>query len=213
MQTPFTTDFLMVRGDPLREVARFFKVTCWSLQDKVCARLAWPSRNRAQRMASRPAIPAELRRKVLVEAGHRCAIPQCRHIDVEIHHITPWEKCEEHKYENLIALCPNCHTRADKGDIDRKSLKRYKANLQFIHDKFSQIEIDILFKLYEISPNRMSCPSFMHILIGRIIDAEYIEYHEQHGTVDIDGIKASPDYLSITGKGIEFIENISSVEI
>ena len=40
-----------------------------------------------------------------------------------------------------------------------------------------------------------------------------IEYHEQHGTVDIDGIKASPDYLSITGKGIEFIENISSVEI
>ena len=164
-------------------------------------------------MASRPAIPAELRRKVLVEAGHRCAIPQCRHIDVEIHHITPWEKCEEHKYENLIALCPNCHTRADKGDIDRKSLKRYKANLQFIHDKFSQIEIDILFKLYEISPNRMSCPSFMHILIGRIIDAEYIEYHEQHGTVDIDGIKASPDYLSITGKGIEFIENISSVEI
>ena len=39
----------------------------------------------------RNAIPAELKRRVLIEAGHRCAIHTCRHIDVEIHHIIPWE--------------------------------------------------------------------------------------------------------------------------
>ena len=77
------------------------------------------------KIVSRPAIPAELRRKVLVEAGHRCAIPTCRHIDVEIHHIVPWDKCKERKYENLIALCPNCHRRVHKGNIDRKSLRLY----------------------------------------------------------------------------------------
>ncbi len=78
---------------------------------------------------SRPAIPAELRRQVLVEAGHRCAIHTCRHPTVDIHHIIPWVQCQEHTFENLIALCPNCHRRADAGEIDRKSLTMYKARL------------------------------------------------------------------------------------
>lgn len=77
----------------------------------------------------RPTIPAELRRRVLVEAGHRCAIHTCRHTDVDVHHIEPWSKCREHRFENLIALCPNCHRRADLGEIDRKSLHMYKARL------------------------------------------------------------------------------------
>ena len=38
---------------------------------------------------NRPPIPADIKRKVLVEAGHRCAIPTCRYIEVEIHHIAP----------------------------------------------------------------------------------------------------------------------------
>jgi 5-methylcytosine-specific restriction endonuclease McrA len=68
----------------------------------------------------RPPVPAEIRRRVLVEAGHRCAIPTCRHIDVDVHHIVPWAQCQAHEYDNLIALCPNRHRRADSGDIDRK---------------------------------------------------------------------------------------------
>jgi len=80
-------------------------------------------------MKERPAIPAEIRRRVLVEAGHCCAIHTCRHPTVDIHHIIPWEACQEHAYDNLIALCPNCHRRADAGEIDRKSLRLYKARL------------------------------------------------------------------------------------
>jgi hypothetical protein len=80
-------------------------------------------------MVERPPIPTELRRRVLVEAGHRCAIHTCRHVDVDVHHITPWERCREHTYDNLIALCPNCHRRADAGDIDRMALRTYKARL------------------------------------------------------------------------------------
>lgn len=74
-------------------------------------------------------IPAELRRAVLVEAGHRCAVPRCGHPDVDVHHIIPWETCKKHEYDNLIALCPNCHRRAHKGEIDRKSLREYKSLL------------------------------------------------------------------------------------
>lgn len=77
----------------------------------------------------RPAIPTQIRRDVLVEAGHRCAIATCRYPDVDIHHIVPWETCKRHDFDNLIALCPNCHRRADAGEIDRKSLRIYKARL------------------------------------------------------------------------------------
>jgi len=87
--------------------------------------------------SQRPNIPAEIERCVLVEAGHRCAIPTCRYIEVEIHHIIPWATCQKHEYENLVALCANCHRRADRGEIDRKALRIYKANLRFAHDKFS----------------------------------------------------------------------------
>jgi hypothetical protein len=80
-------------------------------------------------MEKRPAIPAELTRRVLVEAGHRCAIPTCRHPTTEIAHIVPWSRVREHTFDNLIALCPTCHARYDKGEIDRKSMRMYKAQL------------------------------------------------------------------------------------
>lgn len=80
-------------------------------------------------MSTRPSVPAELRRRVLVESGDRCAVHTCQHSDVDVHHIIPWEKCQDHSYDNLIALCPNCHRRADSGEIDRKSLRLYKARV------------------------------------------------------------------------------------
>lgn|GEM_PF-782546 len=81
------------------------------------------------RIMSRPTIPAEIKRAVLVEAGHRCAIPRCGQTELDIHHIIPWETCQAHEYQNLIALCPICHRRAHNGEIDRKSLQQYKENL------------------------------------------------------------------------------------
>ncbi|WP_263171330.1 HNH endonuclease [Streptomyces sp. SCSIO ZS0520] len=80
---------------------------------------------------SRPKIPSELRRRVLIEAGHRCAIPTCKSTPVEIAHIIPWAKAQKHEFKNLIALCPTCHTRFDDphGPIDRKAMRQYKANL------------------------------------------------------------------------------------
>ncbi|MGP6421392.1 HNH endonuclease [Pseudomonas putida] len=75
---------------------------------------------------SRPSIPAEVRRAVLVEAGHRCAIPRCNQTELDVHHIVPWETCRKHEYSNLIALCPLCHRRVHNGEIDRKALHIYK---------------------------------------------------------------------------------------
>jgi len=86
----------------------------------------------------RPAIPTDIRRMILVESGHRCSIPTCKYPSVVIHHIIPYEICKKHEYENLIALCPNCHTKVHNGDIDRKALKIYKKNAR------ANISIDFL---------------------------------------------------------------------
>lgn len=175
----------------------------------------WPKTLMSKRETTetRPSIPAEIKRRVLVEAGHRCAIPTCRHIHTEIHHIIPWRDCQEHEYENLIALCPNCHRRADQGEIDRKSLKLYKANLRFMHDKFSQLELDLLFEAYKCAPDKPTLwPSFMSILLGRILEAGYIQCLEQKGSTTVSGLNISPDHIYITPKGRDFIENIGMRE-
>ena len=101
----------------------------------------------------RSKIPAELRRQVLVEASHRCAIPQCPHPDVDIHHIIPWARCKKHEFGNLIALCPNCHRRAEKGEIDRKALQKYKALLATNHSDIAGPSPEGLLEIVSIIPD------------------------------------------------------------
>ena len=158
----------------------------------------------------RPSIPAELKRRVLCEAGHRCAIHTCRSIiEVDIHHIVPWSKCKEHNYENLIALCPNCHRLADRGRIDKKSLRIYKANLRYVHDKFSQFEVDVLFALHD-QPEKAALPfpPFMNLLIKRILDVGYIGVEHPTGSVHSFGMQISPCYIFLTDDGYEYIDSL-----
>lgn len=155
-------------------------------------------------------IPLGLRRKILVEAGHRCAIPTCRSLHVDIHHIIPWKKCKKHEYPNLIALCPNCHREADRESIDKKSLIMYKNNLRFLYDKFTIFEIDILFELDKITDGgAMQFPPYLILLVKRLIEAKYIEWIQTPMGVQIGGMKSNPDYLKITREGHEFVRNIN----
>lgn len=162
----------------------------------------------------RTPMPAELRRRVLIEAGHRCAIPTCRHIEVDVHHIIPWAQCQAHEYDNLIALCPNCHRRADRGDIDRKSLRLYKVNLRFVHDKYSQLEMDILFEANALQAGHaIQWPPFMNILVKRLIESGFVNIQSPSSSVSLGGMQASPNLLTITDQGRAFIESLGLHEI
>jgi tetratricopeptide (TPR) repeat protein len=44
----------------------------------------------------------------------------------------PWAQVKEHAIDNLIALCSNCHSRFDKGEIDRTAIRQYKKQLTVI---------------------------------------------------------------------------------
>jgi hypothetical protein len=161
----------------------------------------------------RPPIPAEIRRRVLIEAGHRCAIPTCRYIETDVHHIIPWAQCQPHDYDNLIALCPNCHRRADRGEIDRKSLRIYKLNLRFTHDKYSQLEIDVLFELYRIHTDGIPWLAFNLILLKRLLDSEFIRLHELSTYSFIGSIRTTPDLIFITPKGCAFVDELGLHEL
>lgn len=161
---------------------------------------------------SRSNIPSELKRRVLCEAGHRCAIPTCREIIVEVHHIVSWSECKEHNYENLITLCPNCHRLADRKHIDRKSLRIYKANLRYTHDKFSQLEVDLLFQLYKIPENEnnkgIPWSSYLLLLFNRILEVEYIKIRHSSEPVALSGGIPSPVLIFFTEKGREYIDSL-----
>jgi len=75
----------------------------------------------------RPSIPVEIRREVLFEARHHCAVC-CNPLPLEQAHVIPWNESHEHSVANLIALCPNCHTRADGEKWGVETLRKYKDN-------------------------------------------------------------------------------------
>jgi len=166
-------------------------------------------------MRKRVTIPTNLRRKILVEAGHRCAIQTCRSlIEVDVHHIIPLKEDGKNEYENLIALCPNCHRMADRNKIDKKSLRMYKNNLRFLYDKFTLFETDILFELEKAPKDAMfQFPSYLILLVKRIIESGYVEWIKTPVGVVIGGMKSNPDYLKITDNGGKFIKDLRSKDI
>jgi type I restriction enzyme R subunit len=76
-------------------------------------------------MSNRPAIPVPVQRQVLHESCHRCAV--CGFgLSIELAHIIPWRKTQDHSAENLIALCATCHEMADLQKWNSKDFEAYK---------------------------------------------------------------------------------------
>ena len=153
-------------------------------------------------MTERPSIPTKLKRRILVEAGHRCAIPTCRHPTTDIAHIKPWSEVKEHKYENMIALCPNCHRRADRGEIDRKSLRIYKRILQRLTDRYEKFELNVLDELRLEKP--VVFPSTLLLLIKNLLDDDLVEVTKSELAWVSGSLGRS--YISLTEKGQKFID-------
>lgn len=155
-------------------------------------------------MSTRPPIPEELKRRVLVEAGHRCAIPTCRNPVTEVAHIVPYRIRKKHEYENLIALCPTCHARADKGEIDRQSLKMYKRILQRLTDRYERFELLVLNELREGRP--VIIAGSMILLIKNILDDKLVDLVAQsYSGFEVKGLPNQAKVV-LTPDGTKFID-------
>ena len=163
-------------------------------------------------------IPADVKRAVLVEAGHRCAIPTCRVTTTEIAHIVPWAKTQDNSFENLIALCPNCHTRFDqKKEIDQISIKMYKQNLGILNNRYGEFERR-LFEILAASGERVFVVGAGgDILLANAVKDGFFEDKNVSGmNLTIKGSngfkKSFPMSFTywVTNAGVEFIKRYAS---
>ena len=159
---------------------------------------------------NRPAIPTEIKRRILIESGYRCAIPTCRFPVTENAHIISWAKTSDHSYENLITLCPNCHALYDSGKISKEAIIAYKKKLMFLNEVYSRFELDVLD--YLKTNRKVLLPN--EILVKRLIEESLIKIDEVHMSQEYDDAKEMVGYFTaiLTDKGNSLIEAWSKVD-
>jgi hypothetical protein len=158
--------------------------------------------------SDRSAVPRAIERQVLIEAGHRCAIPSCRQIPVEIAHIVPWADVRKHEFENLIALCPTCHTRYDSGQIDRSSMRQYKANLSVLNSRYGDLERRVLV-YYAEHPNypNIYLPAGLALLLMYLLKDGLLEHAPLNRLSGLGDVQPGMEGFRLTQAGREFVEH------
>ena len=75
----------------------------------------------------RTSIPIATQRRLLMESGLRCAVPQCsgQWPTLQFHHID--ENPSNHADSNLLLLCPTHHQMVTSKHIDRKTCEGLKS--------------------------------------------------------------------------------------
>ena len=75
---------------------------------------------------------------------------------------------------------------------------------------FSMFEIDFLFELNKLPKyEKIAFPNYMILLVKRIIEAGYVKWTPNKSSLVVAGIRANPDFLELTDKGIQFIKDLS----
>ena len=83
--------------------------------------------------SSKRYVPTPLESLLYELAAHRCTI--CQAPWLEIHHITELSDGGDTEYENLIVLCPNCHTRVHADGVPSKDeLRHYKIKQEIAYE-------------------------------------------------------------------------------
>ncbi len=106
-------------------------------------------------------IPANIKKQLLQETQFRCA--SClQSIEFltdnsfysfdEKAHIESYSETKDNSYENLITLCPTCHTKYDKHpdkEASQTKLKSLKKHWIVASGNYSKLEIDCLMSIYK----------------------------------------------------------------
>jgi hypothetical protein len=141
---------------------RFAKM--WSAPMTVSG--VWPERRSFGRGAFAGVLMAR-KRMALAEAGHRCAVPTCRHPTTETAHILPESESDDESFANLIALCEKCQRK----DIDRQSIRGYKRNLAILNSRYSEFERRVFDQIAETDRRSFVVePGFEILLLHAVSD-------------------------------------------
>jgi hypothetical protein len=124
-------------------------------------------------------------------------------------HLSPWEKVKAHTFDNLIALCPTCHTRYDNGGIDRRAMLQYKANLSILNGRYGDLERRVLrYFADHRDRNWIYLSKGFDILLMYLFDDGFLV-----GTNELKYRFSKEETLyHITAQGREFVEKRLSAE-
>ena len=159
-------------------------------------------------MTKRQKISEDIRRKVLIEAGHRCAIPTCRQHSIDIHHIVPYAESEDNSFNNLIALCTQCHARFHRTkEIDPKSLRTYKHNLSLLNYRYSDFERRVLeWFCQDPQPESIKIPGPSEVSVWYLV-RDCIILKLKGTNCRIDNVAPWEEY-QLTDQGKAFVEDL-----
>lgn len=145
---------------------------------------------------ARKSIPLATRRQVLHEGGYRCANPACRMVlAMNIHHLDPVSEGGSNTFDNLIALCPNCHTLHHQGVIPHESLRAWKILLLSLNEAFDRKAVDVLLVLRKVPKINLKGEGMLEI--SGLISSDLVKW-KQHHTDSFD--------IMLSQKGSSFIE-------
>ncbi|MFD5174237.1 HNH endonuclease [Nocardia sp. NPDC058379] len=150
-------------------------------------------------MSDREAIPADLVRDLMIEAGYRCAVPTCRTVEpLEIEHIEEYANVKTHEFSNMIVLCANCHRRKGTGPrrLDQKALRIIKRNLAVVNRRYNDVERRILEHFVENEDSPYVLLPETPVLFGYLLKDGLVE--------GLNGTDVAGAFHGITEGGREF---------
>jgi hypothetical protein len=140
------------------------------------------------------------KRMALVEAGHRCAIPTCRHPTTEIAHIVPESQSHDDSFHNLIALCPKCQNK----EIDAQSMSMYKHNLEILNSRYSDFERRVFDQIAETDRRSFIVEAGLEISLLRAVNDGLLKRVELAPVAGQRGEPTQHKY-EVTDEGLDFI--------
>jgi hypothetical protein len=140
------------------------------------------------------------KRMALAEAGHRCAIPTCRHPTTDIAHIVPESQSHDDSFKNLIALCPKCQNK----EIDAHAMSMYKHNLEILNSRYSDFERRIFDQIAETGRRSFVVDAGLEIPLVRAVNDGLLKRVE---LAPVGGQRGEPtkQTYEVTDAGLDFI--------
>jgi hypothetical protein len=90
-------------------------------------------------------VKLSVRQLVLHEAGYKCANPYCRYpLTLDVHHLHYVSEGGSGDADNLLPLCPTCHTEHHRGSVPIESLRAWKMLMLAINEAFDRRSVDLL---------------------------------------------------------------------
>jgi hypothetical protein len=157
----------------------------------------WPARRAFDRFAG---VLLARKRMALAEAGHRCAIPTCRHPTTETAHILHESDNDDDSFANLIALCPECQEK----EIDVRAIRGYKRNLAILNSRYSEFERRVFDQIAETDRRSFTVEPGFDILLLHAVNDGLLKRVELASVGAPQGERTQYTY-EVTDQGLDFI--------